>query len=113
VRVRTPHGLVDWQIEDISETGLRIRLTDDVAFPAPGTRWANVFMEIPTVELLRADLEVRWALTRSARRGVESARWVGSALAGLDADQAQQLRRWIQEQQVQLALSRRLDEALT
>jgi c-di-GMP-binding flagellar brake protein YcgR len=113
VRVRTPHGLVDWQIEDISETGLRIRLTDEAAFPAPGTRWANVFMEIPNVELLRADLEVRWALTRSARRGVASARWVGSALAGLDADQAQQLRRWIQEQQVQLALSRRLDEAVS
>lgn len=113
VRVRTSTGLVDWQIEDISETGLRIRLTDDVAFPALGTRWSNVFMEIPNIELLRGDLEVRWALMRDARRGIASARWVGSTLAGLDADQAQQLRRWIQEQQVQLALSRRLDEALT
>jgi hypothetical protein len=41
--------LVDWQIEDISETGLCIRFDDAEAAPALGTTWSNVLMEIPDI----------------------------------------------------------------
>jgi|GEM_PF-2662624 c-di-GMP-binding flagellar brake protein YcgR len=112
VRVRTPDGLVDWQIEDISETGLCIRLDDEAAAPALGTKWSNVLMEIPDIELLRADLEVRWAVTKAARPGVSPSRWIGLTICGLEANQAQLLRRWIQEHQARFALSKRLDAVL-
>jgi hypothetical protein len=69
-------------------------------------------MEIPDIELLRADLEVRWAVTKGARPGIPPSRWIGLTIGGLEANQAQLLRRWIQEHQARFALSKRLDAVL-
>jgi len=104
LRIRTPQGYCDRGLVDISEHGVRIRFEDDSALPAPGTRWRDAFLELPDAPLLRANLEVRWAATQAAQRGRPEVHWAGSAMAGMDADQAQLLRRWINEKQVQSAL---------
>jgi len=113
IRVRSARGLLDWPLENISAMGVRVRLLDDTAFPNLGTRWPDSFMELPDIPLLRAHLEVRWVGHERPGRGRPESRWIGCAIDGLDTDQAQALRRWIAEQQVQHALSRRLDEAVT